>query len=52
VALVGSRTLLDLACAVGTGLGVYVLVLPRPPATRGGAGPVALSAAFCVFTVD
>jgi inner membrane transporter RhtA len=30
VALVGSRTRADLACAVGASIGVYVLVLPGP----------------------
>lgn len=30
VALAGSRTTIDLLCAVGAGVGVYVLVLPGP----------------------
>ena len=46
VALVGSRTLIDLACAVLAGVGVYVLVLPGATTDWLGVG-LALLAAGC-----
>ena len=46
VGLVGSRRLLDLVCALGAGLGVYVLVLPGPSTDWLGVG-LALLAAAC-----
>ncbi|BAL89306.1 putative integral membrane protein [Actinoplanes missouriensis 431] len=46
VALAGSRTRLDLACAVGAGAGVYVLVLPGGSSDWFGIGS-GLLAAVC-----
>jgi inner membrane transporter RhtA len=46
VALVGSRTPVDLGCAVVAGVGVYVLVLPGPSTDWLGVG-LALLAAAC-----
>lgn len=46
VALAGSRRLLDLACAVGACLGVYILVLPSPSSDFLGIG-LGLLAAAC-----
>jgi inner membrane transporter RhtA len=46
VALLGSRTRLDLICALLAGLGVYVLVLPGPSSDYLGIG-LALLAATC-----
>ena len=46
VALVGSRTVTDLVCAVVAGVGVYVLVLPGPATDWLGVG-LALLAAAC-----
>jgi inner membrane transporter RhtA len=46
VALAGSRTRLDLLCAVGAGAGVYVLVLPGPSSDYLGVG-LGLLAAGC-----
>jgi inner membrane transporter RhtA len=46
VALLGSRTRLDLLCALGAGLGVYVLVLPGPASDFLGIG-LGLLAAAC-----
>jgi inner membrane transporter RhtA len=46
VALAGTRRLLDLACAVGAGVGVYVLVLPDASTDFVGVG-LAMVAAVC-----
>jgi inner membrane transporter RhtA len=46
VALCGSRTRLDLLCAVGAGAGVYVLVLPDASSDYAGVG-LGLLAAAC-----
>jgi inner membrane transporter RhtA len=46
VALAGSRTRRDLACAAGAGLGVYVLVLPGPASDYLGIA-LGLLAALC-----
>ena len=46
VALAGSRTRLDLLCAAGACLGVYVLVLPGPTSDYLGLG-LGLLAALC-----
>jgi inner membrane transporter RhtA len=46
VALAGSRTFVDLFCAAGACLGVYVLVLPGPTSDYLGLG-LALAAAGC-----
>jgi inner membrane transporter RhtA len=46
VALAGTRRLVDLACAVGAGVGVYVLVLPDSSTDFVGVG-LALLAAAC-----
>lgn len=46
VALAGSRTRLDVLCAVGASVGVYVLVLPGPSSDYLGVG-LALLAAAC-----
>ncbi|NUT35782.1 MAG: EamA family transporter, partial [Hamadaea sp.] len=46
VALAGSRRLIDLACAAGACLGVYVLVLPSPSSDYLGIG-LGLLAAAC-----
>jgi inner membrane transporter RhtA len=46
VALAGTRRLVDLACAVGAGAGVYVLVLPGATTDFVGVG-LALVAASC-----
>ncbi len=46
VALAGARRLLDLGCAVGAGVGVYVLVLPGASTDFVGVG-TALVAASC-----
>jgi inner membrane transporter RhtA len=46
VALAGSRTWLDLCCAAGACLGVYILVLPGPTSDYLGLG-LALLAALC-----
>jgi len=46
VALAGTRRLLDLACALGTGVGVYVLVLPDASTDFVGVG-FALVAGAC-----
>jgi inner membrane transporter RhtA len=46
VALAGSRTRLDLLCAVGAGVGVYVLVLPGSASDYAGIG-LGLLAATC-----
>lgn len=46
VALLGSRTRLDLVCAVLAGVGVYVLVLPGPSSDYLGIG-LGLLAALC-----
>jgi len=46
VALATSRRLLDLGCALGAALGVYVLVLPGPSTDYLGVG-LALLSAFC-----
>jgi inner membrane transporter RhtA len=46
VALIGSRTVTDLVCAVVAGVGVYVLVLPGPATDWLGVG-LALLAAAC-----
>jgi inner membrane transporter RhtA len=46
VALVGSRTAIDLVCAVVAGVGVYVLVLPGAATDWLGVG-LALLAALC-----
>ncbi|QNN55079.1 EamA family transporter [Nocardioides mesophilus] len=46
VALAGSRRLLDLGCALGAAVGVYVLVLPGPATDVLGVG-LALAAAAC-----
>lgn len=45
VALASSRTRLDLACAVGVCVGVYVLVLPEPRSDFFGLGMGVLAAA-------
>lgn len=46
VALAGSRRMLDLVCAVGAGVGIYVLVLPDASTDFVGVG-LALVAAGC-----
>jgi len=46
VALIGSRTRIDLLCAVAAGLGVYVLVLPGPSSDYLGIA-LGLLAAAC-----
>jgi inner membrane transporter RhtA len=46
VALAGTRRLLDLGCAVGAGVGVYVLVLPDASTDFVGVG-LAMVAAVC-----
>lgn len=46
VALAGSRTRVDLLCAVAAAVGVYVLVLPGPSSDHAGVG-LALLAAAC-----
>jgi inner membrane transporter RhtA len=46
IALAGTRRLLDLACALGAGVGVYVLVLPDASTDFVGLG-LALLAAAC-----
>jgi inner membrane transporter RhtA len=46
VALIGSRTRIDLLCALGAALGVYVLVLPGPASDYPGIG-LGLLAATC-----
>jgi len=46
VALAGSRTRLDLVCALGAGAGVYVLVQPGPTSDYVGVG-LGLLAAVC-----
>lgn len=46
VALAGTRRRLDLACALGAGIGVYVLVLPDASTDFVGVG-IALIAAAC-----
>ena len=46
VALAGARRLLDLACALGAGVGIYVLVLPDASTDFMGVG-LALVAAGC-----
>jgi inner membrane transporter RhtA len=46
VALLGSRTRMDLACALAAGVGVYVLVLPGPSSDFHGIG-LGLLAAAC-----
>lgn len=46
VALAGTRRLIDLACALGAGVGVYVLVLPDASTDVVGVG-IALVAAAC-----
>ncbi len=46
VALAGSRTRLDLLCAAGAGLGVYLLVLPGPSSDYAGVA-LGLLAAAC-----
>ena len=46
VALIGSRTRIDLVCALAAGLGVYVLVLPGPSSDYPGIG-LGLLAAAC-----
>jgi inner membrane transporter RhtA len=46
VALIGSRTRIDLLCAVAAGLGVYVLVLPGPSSDYLGIA-LGLLAATC-----
>ena len=46
VALIGSRTRIDLVCALAAGLGVYVLVLPGPSSDYPGIG-LGLLAAGC-----
>jgi inner membrane transporter RhtA len=46
IALAGSRTRLDLICAAGASLGVYVLVLPGPSSDLLGVG-LGLLAAAC-----
>jgi len=46
VALAGTRRLLDLACAIGAGVGVYVLVLPDASTDFVGVG-LAMVAAVC-----
>lgn len=46
VALAGTRRLIDLACAVGAGVGVYVLVLPGSSTDFVGVG-LAMVAAAC-----
>jgi inner membrane transporter RhtA len=45
VALAGSRRWVDLLCAVGAGVGVYVLVLPGPSTDLLGVGAGLLAAA-------
>ena len=45
IALVGSRRLFDLGCAVSAGIGVYVLVLPRGSTDFVGVGCGVLAAA-------
>ena len=45
VALAGSRTRLDLACALAAGAGVYVLVRPGPASDFAGIGCALLAAA-------
>lgn len=43
VALLGSRRLVDLLCAIGAGIGVYVLVLPGPSTDFLGIGVALLA---------
>jgi inner membrane transporter RhtA len=51
VALAGSRTRLDLLCAVGAGLGVYILVLPGASSDYLGIGLGVLAAACWAFYI-